>query len=294
MITNVGRAIAIVFVSLAAGDVHATRIRSLSLRESPDRVRANGSIDDRARPLAAYEPRRIQGVVARFVVRAARGFVGAAMSSRQSVLSKTEATPYQRERMAPTTLVSLPPDVAPITHVRSSSICAVIGWLRAQRHFDAYASHLPADELDMFVGLTAHEWVPIDHGLAHYRALDRMPLSDAERKEIGSVYALKIHRNVLDLAARLAQGVGLTPWAIVPYIPRMNQTLWRGGAMSVHRHSPTAMRVLWLGQPASTIAHFRVGYCGFCETTLGLFARTVRAKDVRFADGQLEIEITWT
>src|SRR5271166_572749 len=124
---------------------------------------------------------------------------GRTFALRDSEVLKQPSSHYCRNTMERETLITIPPDVGPVTHVRSASICAVGNWLRANHLFDDYACHFKPSELHFIANLTPSQWVPFERAIPHYHAIDRANLSDAQRKEAGGLWALKVHKNVIDI-----------------------------------------------------------------------------------------------
>jgi hypothetical protein len=78
--------------------------------------------------------------------------------------------------------------------------------------FEAYARLLGDPWRDLPSRAIAGLWLPIDAGLAHYRACDALGLSTLEQVAIGREVGDRIHGTFLGTMVRAARGAGVTPW----------------------------------------------------------------------------------
>jgi hypothetical protein len=115
-------------------------------------------------------------------------------------------------------------------------------------------------------------WLPIEAGLAHYRACDEMNLSAAEQIAIGREVGDRIQGTFLASMVRAAKGVGVTPWSAMAYSGKLYARLFDGGGISVAKLGPKEARVEIARNLCSGIAYFRSGMRGLYQVAVELFA----------------------
>src|SRR5947209_10153502 len=80
-------------------------------------------------------------------------------------------------------LVPYPPSLAAepqATHCRGTLLAASISALKRHDLYDRYLLRLPAEHHEAIVASVASAWLPIEIGVAHYRACDALavPIDD--------------------------------------------------------------------------------------------------------------------
>jgi hypothetical protein len=154
-------------------------------------------------------------------------------------------------------LVPFPDRVAPVTHVRSTLLTASLQALRQQGHFDRYLQGLPARYHDALLLNVAGQWLPVDVGVAHYRACEALALDAAQLDAIGSEVGRRAQGTFL---GTLVRATGMTPWPALLQAPRLMARLFQGGGVEVAKLGPKEARVVCSGNPLATIPYFRVAF----------------------------------
>ncbi|HEY2511604.1 MAG TPA: hypothetical protein VGI39_12135, partial [Polyangiaceae bacterium] len=96
----------------------------------------------------------------------------------------------------------------PVTHIRSTQLAASVLALRAHGHFDRYIKGLPVRFHEPVLRSVAGTWLPIEVGVAHYRAAEALGLSVEEQMEMGRGVAQRIQSGLLGTLVRLAKNAG--------------------------------------------------------------------------------------
>lgn len=149
--------------------------------------------------------------------------------------------------------------------------------------------------LPTILAITAGQWTPIEVGLAHYAACDRLGLPPDVIESLGADVLHRIQKSVFSLLLRLSREAGATPWSVFPHIPRLNDLSWRGGGLEITKHGPKDARVEWVGQPCAAIGYYRASYCGFARAVFELFCQRcyVRTIPERCGPTRLTVRVAW-
>jgi hypothetical protein len=163
--------------------------------------------------------------------------------------------------------------VVEATHIRSTAICSAILALRGHGLYDRYVEELEPRLRDAILPLSTGEWVPIELGVAHYDACDRLALEDDVIRQLGAEVGRRVIKNPLSVIVTLAHGVGAGPWTALSHVNRYREAAWRGSEMAVWKLGPKEARVEWEGQPCARIRYFRIAFAGFMAPLLELFCQ---------------------
>ena len=169
----------------------------------------------------------------------------------------------------------------PVTHIRSTQIAASVLGLRAHGHFDRYLEKLAAPYHEAVLHSVAGTWLPIEVGVAHYRAAETLGLSLEAQLEMGRGVAERIQSGLLGTLVRAAKSAGVTPWTGLEYVPKLWQRTMIGGGVSVYRLGPKEARVECHGAPElAELAYFRTGFRGMFSSSGQLFANRIYVHDL--------------
>lgn len=140
--------------------------------------------------------------------------------------------------------------------MRGSNIVVGRRWLRERQLEHAYLAALGDRDRDAVVAVGAADWVPLSLVMAHYDALDALPIGHEERVDFGGAVSRTINGIVLTTVARLAGRAGLSPFVPLSRAASIFARNYRGGAVGVYRTGPTEARFEVLGAPmATSITH---------------------------------------
>lgn len=151
--------------------------------------------------------------------------------------------------------------------------------LRSLGWEERYLAGLPKALHDVIPQLVAGTWVPIDLGLAHYRACDAMTLTANEIREMGEQVSLRTQRTFIGTLGKVVAGAGATPWTLCLNAHRIWGRIFDGGDHAVYGAGPKEALVLIVGCPLFEVAYFRLALRHYYRALFGLLARTVYARE---------------
>lgn len=186
--------------------------------------------------------------------------------------------------------------IEPVTHVRSTLVAASLLSLRSLGHTDAYLRLLPATLHDTILQTVAGMWLPIDVGVAHYRAADALGLSTDEQLDVGRGVAERVQNSLLGTLARVARGAGVTPWTALEYAPKLWSRVLQGGAVALYRLGPKEARFECHGAPdLAELRYFRNGFRGMFLGSGQLFCRKLYVHDLAVFSARKVIgfQVSW-
>ena len=166
------------------------------------------------------------------------------------------------------------------THVRSTLIASSVASLRARGLFDAYRANLAPALRDELPATIAGLWAPIERGLAHYDACDRLRLPVAELLTIGESVGARSTQSALSLAAKLAAGGGATPWTVIAQSRRLWERMFQGSSVGVMKIGPKEARMEMIAWPLARIAYNRISYRGILTSMIKPFCTQVYVSEV--------------
>jgi len=168
-----------------------------------------------------------------------------------------------------------------VSHVRSTQIAASVLALRAKGYFERYLERLPASSHEQVLHSVPGTWLPIEVGVAHYRAAEALGLSPEQQFEMGCGVAERIQNGLLGTLVRMAKSAGVTPWTGLAYMPRLWERTLIGGAVAIYRLGPKEVRVECHGAPdLAELAYFRNGFRGMFASSGALFCSKVYVHDL--------------
>jgi hypothetical protein len=178
-------------------------------------------------------------------------------------------------------------------HVRSTLIASSLRSLRERGRFDDYLQHLPERWQDLPTRAIAGVWLPIDAGLAHYRACDSVGFDLAEQHAIGREVGERIHGTFLGTLIRGAKSSGVTPWIVLKQAQRLNERLFDGGACGVTKHGPKDARMELVANPTVGIAYFRNAMRGLWQVALEFFCTRAYVSEMGRSETSYRVRISW-
>jgi hypothetical protein len=119
-------------------------------------------------------------------------------------------------------------------------------------------------------------WLPIEVGIAHYRACDTLDLPAEEQLQLGGEIVRTLQKTFLGAALKAASsGAGITPITGMKKFAGVFSRSFKGGGVCIVRLGPKDVRVEFVGLPVSGIRYFRVAYRGFIQAGCEFFSRRV-------------------
>ncbi len=184
-----------------------------------------------------------------------------------------------------------------LSHVRATLLASSMQSLRSRGLYDRYAELLPAAQRDAVLNSVAGEWLPVPYAFAHYSACDQLELTVDEQVAMGRDVSRRTHETFLGMLVKLARGVGVTPWVVMPKVNSLYQRVFRGGGTQITRLADKDARVEMVGLSLLAIPYFRNALLGMYEAGIGLFASNVQVRSVSLAASppgkQFVLRIQW-
>jgi hypothetical protein len=161
----------------------------------------------------------------------------------------------------------------PVTHCKSTLLVSSVRTLREQGYFDRYSTLLDPAFNEAVLSTVAGVWLPIEAGMAHYRAIDALGLTAREQLALGGAASERLGSSVFGTIATLAKTSGVTPWTGLKHFQRFYDRFFIGGGTCVTRLGPKDARIEIVGLPLAQIPYFVNGYRGLIEALGILFCR---------------------
>ena len=159
-------------------------------------------------------------------------------------------------------LMSTPEPRRPLRQVRSTLLVASLAALRDLGRMDDYQRALPPEHHAAILEAIPGNWMPVEIALAHYQACDSLGYSHTAMVDIGRRVGDRLRGTLLGTAVRLSKKVGVTPWSVLPLIPRFWTRLFDGSGMVGWRLGPKEARIDIFEMPLCDTAYFRNALCG--------------------------------
>lgn len=192
-------------------------------------------------------------------------------------------------------ILRVPESPTSVARVRTTLLSASLLTVKERGLLDAYLRQLPHEHHEFVLGVVAGDWAPIEVGIAHYAALDRLSISAADQYNNGLEVGSRIQKGVLGTAARLAGGAGMTPWAGLEQLPRLWQRMIDGGGVAVYAIGPKDARIEFLDCSLARFAYCRNGWRGMCAGAMAAFCRKIFVNEIRELsnDNNFAMHVAW-
>lgn len=181
------------------------------------------------------------------------------------------------------------------TKVRSTLIASSLQSLRRRNRFDAYLALLAPEIREAILEAVAGVWLPIEIGVAHYRACDALGLSATEQYAIGREVGERVHGTFLSAMVRAAKSAGVTPWNAIAYTGKLYVRLFEGGDVCVVQLGPKEARCEMVQNAIVGIPYFRNAFRGLYAVGIELFCTKAYVQEVprRSTDTSCILRMSW-
>lgn len=186
--------------------------------------------------------------------------------------------------------------VKPAAQIRSTLLISSRKMLKDEGLFSEYERLLDAQHRDALSQLTAPCWLPIELGLAHYSACDRLRLSAARIVDLAQRVSMRGDGTFLGVALAIARGVGVTPWTVFAQTRRLWERGFIGGGVSVAKLGEYQARLEIAGWPCARIDYCRHAIRGLALGVISLLSSKARVRELVPPSGPSDgaiYEITW-
>jgi hypothetical protein len=191
-------------------------------------------------------------------------------------------------------VVALPNPIPPNTELRSTLLQSSLAGIDRLGLRDRYYENLAPEHHQAVKNIVIGTWVPIDLGLAHYDAINRLELSSDQSHANGRLIADRVQSSFGKTVFR-SLGNAVSPLSALERSPAFFERLLKGGGVAVDQLGPKDARVEIHGSRIGQFAYVRHAWAGMFEGTLGLLTRKVYARDVtpRNNGDLVVIAISW-
>ncbi len=176
---------------------------------------------------------------------------------------------------------SAPGAEAAATHCRGTLLVASRQTLKRRGHHDRYLAALAPEHASALDAAFPAAWLPIELGMAHYRACDALDLAEGEQLAMGGEVVRNLQRTFIGSLVKAAgTGVGITPIFGMQRFTTVYFRTIKGADARLVQCGPKDARIEFVGLPFASIRYFRRAYRGFIQAGCELFARRVHVAEL--------------
>jgi hypothetical protein len=179
------------------------------------------------------------------------------------------------------------------TRIRSTLVASSLQALRDRGLFEPYVGALDTRWRGVVLDSVAGMWLPLDAGLAHYRACDGLGIPTPDQLAIGRDVGNRVQGTFIGTMIRAAKGAGATPWTGFSYTNRLYDRLFDGGGCQVTKIGPKDAVMEVAANPTVGIAYFRNAMRGVWQVALELFCRRAYLAEVHQTDTSCRVKVSW-
>lgn len=181
----------------------------------------------------------------------------------------------------------------PARRIRSTLIASSLRAIRDRGLLDTYTPLLDAAWKTTILESVAGVWLPLEAGLAHYRACDALAFSPLEQLAIGREVGDRLHGTFLGTMIRAARGAGVTPWTALSYTNKLYERLFDGGGCSVTKLGPKDALMVMAQNRMVAVPYFRHGTRGLWQVAIELFCRKAYLLEVGYTETECTMKVSW-
>lgn len=177
-------------------------------------------------------------------------------------------------------VLAFPEPITPMRHIRSTLVHGGIASLRSAGVYDAYVAAVAPGVREEIESAVAGMWIPIETGVEHYLACDRIGLSAESAAQLGRGTFDRTKGLLLGTAIGVAKGAGVTPWSLVPYLQRFWLRGMDGGGVQAVKVGPKEARLDVVACPVLRSQYFRAALRGLTGALFELVSQKVYVHEV--------------
>ncbi len=186
------------------------------------------------------------------------------------------------------------PPHLPLSRVRSTLLVASYKMVKTIGREEDYLRALPLEHRATITGAVAGTWLEIAPAMAHYRACDSLGLTPDAQVDIGRTVGAQIRGTLFGTIVNLSKEAGVTPWAVLPAVPRWWPRVFEGSYISIWKLGPKDSRLDVSGLPFVDVPYFFNALRGQIMGMLDLFCtRTYVNARGHFGPGAASMRIQW-
>lgn len=188
------------------------------------------------------------------------------------------------------------PGRKPLVAIRRMLIHSSIRELEQLGYYEKYCSVIGPANLARINELIGPGAMPAELALEHYRACDRLGLSDQQ------IYAAGLHagENIADallVASRqLGPSAERSAWDMIAAFYRMSKRIYDGGSVQYVKLSSNTLQIEYRENPLFSVRYYRIAYDGFIRRAfenVGVQVTEFRLTTYRPEGAEIEARIRW-
>jgi hypothetical protein len=165
--------------------------------------------------------------------------------------------------------------------LRSTLIATSFEAIRRRDLMGRYEELIAPKYKDTLLSTVAGLWLPIEVGVAHYEAVDRLGFSAEEQAGIGAEVSQRIHDTLLGVVMKMATNAGVTPWTLLPKGNQLYGRLFQGGGGTrIVKLGPKDARADIVGIPILAVPYFRNAIRGLYQAGISVFCTRCYAHEI--------------
>jgi hypothetical protein len=185
----------------------------------------------------------------------------------------------------------------PLVGVRRMLVLSSIAELKDVGLYDRYCACIDGGILTRITEMIGPGWMPVELAQEHYKACDRLQLSDAQVQAMGVRAGEKMSSSLLVAGAQGAHTAGeRDPWELVGAYSRMGRRIYEGSSTQYVKLGPNKLLLEHVGNPLFSIRYYRTAHASFMRGTfrsLGVDIIDLTYSSYRADKAQIEARLTW-
>ena len=149
------------------------------------------------------------------------------------------------------------------TAVRSTTVIVSRQGIKDRGYFEEYKKNLPAKSEAELEAAVAGVWLPIELGIDHYVACDRLKLGVLQEREMGGLALRKLGDTMMGTMAKSLGSAGIVSlWDVLRRYSMFFSANFRGGGSRVWKMGPKDAILEVCGFPLARVPYLRHAYGG--------------------------------
>lgn len=193
-------------------------------------------------------------------------------------------------------LISHAAQISRVTQVRSTLLQASIQGLKRQGIYDAWLELVAPAYRQQIIDSIGPSWLPVEAGVAHYQACDKLQLGDRELEQIGNTVGERLQGTLVCIAGKVVQSAGVTLTAGIQGVHRLWPRLFTGGSMQVTQTGKKDIVLEVCSAVLTRTRYFRGAFCGNVLSATKLFGvRAAHVKVLKYDAGldRFTVQLSW-
>jgi hypothetical protein len=184
-------------------------------------------------------------------------------------------------------------DAALVGRVRSTLVYSSFRTVESRGHLTDYERLCPPATLAQIRDLVPGAWIPMALAMEHYMTCDALPISRAEQFDFGYEVGQRIQGTLLGTMLRLAKRAGVTPWVVLPEVPRIRSRIFDGADVTLAQVGPKDARLAITALPLARVPFFRNGLRGVLRSAVELFCTKAYVNESDCGANHVAYRVQW-